>query len=68
LEETYQKNEISMDEDGTTAKSVTFSLGGGAAAPVEEDNTYVVDLDSPFLFYIKDASGIPLFMGYVAEV
>ena len=64
---TKQANKISFDEDGTIAKSLTWSMGmAGAAAPAGESSTYVVDLNQPFIYVIRDPQGIPLFCGAFA--
>ena len=61
---TKQVNHIRFDEDGTTAKSITWSMGmAGAAAPIGASATYVVDLNQPFLYVIRDPHGLPLFCG-----
>ena len=60
---TKQVNSIEFSETGTIAKSITFSAGYGAAAPILSENTYVIKLDEPFVYVIRDPNGLPLFVG-----
>ena len=57
-----QKNLIDFNEDGTTIKSVTFSMKAGAAAPITGD-TIDIKLDCPFIYIIYDQNNIPLYVG-----
>ena len=64
IQETKQKNHIDWNESGTTAKTITWSgLGAGAAAPTESGLAF--DLDSPFLYVIRDRNDLPLYIGRV---
>ena len=64
IQETKQKNHIFWDESGTTAKTITWSgIGAGAAAPTITGLAF--DLDSPFLYVIRDRNDLPLYMGRV---
>lgn len=58
-----QKNQIVFEEDGTTARSVSFSSGAKAAAPIEEENTIEIKLNQPFIYIIYDTNQLPLFVG-----
>ena len=68
LQSLMQKNEISFNEDGTTIKSVSFSLGAGAAGPMPELDTYIVKLNQPFIYVIYDNQDMPIFIGHVDNV
>ena len=60
---TKQANSIEFSEDGTIAKSITFSSGYGAAAPGVLANSLVITLDEAFVYVIRDPNGLPLFVG-----
>lgn len=65
---TKQKNKISFDESGTTAKSLTASMligGCSAAEPSYRGDAYVVKLENPFIYIIYDSNDLPLFIGHV---
>lgn len=64
IQETKQKNHIYWDESGTTAKTITWSgIGAGATAPTVTGLAF--DLDSPFLYVIRDRNDLPLYIGQV---
>ena len=56
---------VSMDEDGFISKSLAFhfSMAAGSAAPIDVD-TYLINLNQPFVYVIRDANGLPLNLGY----
>ena len=60
-----QKNKVAFNEDGTTIKSLSFSLLDGAMAAAPMDNGYRVNLNQPFIYIIYDNNSLPLFMGTV---
>ena len=60
---TKQANSIEFSEDGTVAKSITFSGGYGAAAPNVLANSLIITLDEAFVYVIRDPNGLPLFVG-----
>lgn len=64
VKHTKQKTTVSFDEDGTVVKSVTFSMGNGAKA---SPNGFDIDLDQPFVYCIKDRSGLPLVLGAITN-
>lgn len=59
-----QKNRIALNEDGTTAHSLTFVPAFGALAPAPGDLVY---LNQPFVYCLRDLDGLPLFLGYVSD-
>ena len=65
LLDTKQKNKIVWDEDGARGVSITFSSGMGAAAPAPDGLHFT--MDSPFVYVIKDANGLPLYLGNVSS-
>ena len=64
---TKQQNEIAFSEDGTEIKTITLSLGGSATAPFPDGEGYIVNLNSPFIYIIRDANNIPLYFGSLNE-
>lgn len=63
---TKQKTTVSFDEDGTVVKSITFSMGAaGKAGPMR--GGYEVKLNQPFVYCIRDGSGLPLLVGTVTN-
>ncbi len=61
-----QKNAISFHEDGTTIRSLTFSMGAAkSAAPMVD--VLEVKLDQPFIYIIYDSNDLPLYLGYVVH-
>ena len=59
---TKQCNSIEFSETGTVARSITFSGGYGATSGYRGEN-YVITLDEPFLYVIRDPNGLPMFVG-----
>lgn len=57
---------VAIDEQGVTAAAYTVMSMSGGAMEMPKD---VVDfvLDRPFLFFITDAAGLPLFVGTVCQ-
>jgi len=51
------------DEEGVKAGAYAVEQAAGAAKPPEEKMDFV--LDRPFMFIIRSAEGIPLFVGIV---
>lgn len=65
---TKQKTTISFDEDGTVAKSITFSMGAGATSSAPgPDNSYDIYLNQPFIYCVRDRSGLPLLLGILTN-
>lgn len=64
IQHTKQKTTVSFDEDGTVVKTVTFSMGAGGqdSAPGSD-----VNLNQPFVYCIKDRSGLPLVLGAITN-
>lgn len=60
-----QKNKVAFNEDGTTIKSLSFSMLDGAMAAAPMDNGYRINLNQPFIYIIYDNNSLPLFMGTV---
>ena len=60
---TKQANSIEFTENGTVAKSLTFSMGYGASAPMIRAQNYIITLDEAFVYVIRDPNGLPLFVG-----
>ena len=63
------KSKVSFSEDGTIIKSYVEAMGekSSSVGPHLID-TYVINLDSPFIYVIYDRSGLPLFVGNVNSV
>ena len=66
LNATKQVTKIRFQEDGTMARSITFSLGYGATAASPEYHGYTIRLDQRFLYVIRDAHQVPLLIGSYA--
>ena len=63
---TKQKTSVAFNEDGTVIKSITMSMGAaGTAAPMKDG--YKVDLNQPFVYCIRDSSGLPLLVGTIVN-
>lgn len=63
---TKQLNSIEFGEDGTIARSITFSMGFGASTAASNEMGYLiyeVTLDEAFVYVIRDPNGLPLFVG-----
>ena len=65
LRYTKQKNVVTFNEDGTKVESVTFSLGASGAIPLPTKG-YLVKLNSPFIFVIRDKYNLPIYVGQFA--
>ncbi len=65
LQNSFQKNSVVFEEDGTTVKSLGVLTYGDAAAP---QNVYQFKLDHPFIYTIYDRFGIPIYTSYVKEL
>lgn len=63
LEALKQKNTIKLNEDGTIIKSVNIGMAGTAKAG--EGNALVVNLNQPFIYIVKDSSGMPIYVGHI---
>lgn len=64
IQHTKQKTTVSFDEDGTVVKTITFSLGAGGTATAPGSD---VNLNQPFVYCIKDRSGLPLVLGAITN-
>ena len=62
IQHTKQKTTVSFDEDGTVVKTITFSLGAGGTSTAPGSD---VNLNQPFVYCIKDRSGLPLVLGAI---
>ena len=68
LDKLLQKNQIELNEDGTTIKSMTIGTGGAYALSASKDDRGVeVKLNQPFIYIIRDRNNLPIFMGYIKE-
>jgi serine protease inhibitor len=65
IQKTKQKTTVSFDEDGTIVKTVTFSFGAAGTSTAPGGSQ--VDLNQPFVYCIKDRSGLPLVLGAVND-
>lgn len=65
IDYTKQKTVVSFDEDGTIVKSITF--GNASGMDSYRGNGYQVNLNQPFVYCIKDRSGLPLVLGAVTN-
>ena len=59
-----QLTRVKVDEQGVEATAVTILEAGGSAAPPENPEICIMDLERPFLMVIRYA-GVPLFVGTV---
>ncbi len=64
ISDVFHKAFVGVDEDGTEAAAATAVVMNAGAAPAQPK---VVDVNRPFLFVIRDASGAILFLGQVAD-
>ena len=64
IQHTKQKTTVSFDEDGTVVKTVTFSMGAGGMDGTPGSD---VNLNQPFVYCIKDRSGLPLVLGAITN-
>lgn len=60
----FHKAFVAVDEDGTEAAAATAVVMTSGAVPAEPK---AVDVNRPFLFMIRDASGAVLFLGQVVD-
>ena len=65
IQRTKQKTTVSFDEDGTIVKTVTFSYGAAGTSTAPGGSQ--VDLNQPFVYCIKDRSGLPLVLGAITN-
>ena len=64
IKSTRQKTQVSFNEDGTVVKSITFSIvNGGKSA----GGGYLIELNQPFVYCIKDSSNLPLVLGAITD-
>ena len=68
LDKLLQKNQVELNEDGTTIKSMTLASGGmmGKSASPKEWGVEI-KLNQPFIYIIKDINHLPVFIGYIKE-
>ena len=67
LDQAKQIARVKVDEKGVEAAAVTLMADNAGAAPPEDPQICVMDLNRPFLFVIRDGSAI-LFVGVVEQV
>lgn len=68
LSDAFQLARVKVDEEGVEAAAVTIlMMAESCAAPVEEPEVCVMDLDRPFLFVVR-SQDLPLFVGVVNRV
>lgn len=60
-----QKNILSLDEDGTTIKSLSMAKMGNSSAGKIEEDIYEVKLNQPFIYVIYDQQDLPIYIGQV---
>ncbi len=60
----FHKAFVGVDEDGTEAVAATAVVMNSGATPQVPK---VVDVNGPFLFMIRDATGAILFLGQVSD-
>lgn len=63
-----QKNMIEFTEDGTIAKTVTFSGFDSKNASEYILETLIIKLDHPFAYIIEDNSSLPVYYGIVNQL
>lgn len=68
LDQAKQIARVQVDELGFQAAAVTLMAAAESGAPPEDPKICVMDLDRPFLFLIRDDSGVVLFAGIVETV
>lgn len=69
LKYTKQKNEVIFKEEGTKVKTLTFSSGAADVSDPSLPNLgYVIKLDSPFIYIIKDLNNVPIYIGVVTNL
>ena len=62
-----QKNQVELNEDGTTIKSMTTAGVHAKSAVGPTENGVEVKLDQPFIYIIRDINHLPVFIGYIKE-
>ena len=62
-----QKTSISFSEDGTVVKSLTMTMGAAGKAAEPHRDGYKIELNQPFVYCIRDRSGLPLILGAVTN-
>ncbi len=65
LDQVLQKNQIEVNETGTTLKTITLAGACGGVAPGRLDRTLLIKLNQPFVYIISDSNGLPLYVGNV---
>ena len=63
IEKAKQYASVSFDEDGTTVHSIYFQAAAGATSAAPYGSMMEIKLDQPFIYVIRDANGLPLFIG-----
>ena len=66
LNAVIQKNGIEFNEDGTIIKSISYAEINGNTSP-GKDLGYVINLNQPFIYIIKDRNKLPIFIGYLKK-
>ena len=67
LETVKQKNLIQMNEDGTQIKSVDIGGIGATSSANIERNAIEVKLNQPFIYIVKDANNLPIYVGHIDD-
>ena len=68
LDKLLQKNQVELNEDGTTIKSMTLASGGMMVKSASQKEWGVeIKLNQPFIYIIKDINHLPVFIGYIKE-
>ena len=62
-----QKNQVELNEDGTTIKSMTLVYAYALSASSIDPKGVEVKLNQPFIFIIRDNNLLPIFIGYIKE-
>ena len=58
---------IAMDEEGCEAAAFTAIVIAPNCAPPPEYETVEFNLNRPFMYYISDSAGTPIFMGVIND-
>ena len=61
-----QKNQVELNEDGTTIKSKTLVSSMVKSTSIDPMGVEV-KLNQPFIFIIRDINLLPIFIGYIKE-
>ena len=61
-----QKNQVELNEDGTTIKSKTLVSSMVISTSIDPMDVEV-KLNQPFIFIIRDINLLPIFIGYIKE-